>query len=120
MALFIQSKDMEWHSPVEGVKRKVVAGEGIMMALYELKAGSKFPAHQHPEEQMAYIIKGKVEFTIGNNEEKVIFEEGMFFVFPPNEKHGANILEDSTVIDFFSSPMESYLGEATRPDYLKR
>ena len=74
------------------------------------------PTRQHPQEQMAYIVKGKVEFSMGEEGEKHIFEEGMFFAFAPNVKHGTRFLEDSIVIDVFSPPMDY---KAVVPEYAK-
>ncbi|MCK4244855.1 MAG: cupin domain-containing protein, partial [Candidatus Omnitrophica bacterium] len=113
--LFINTKDMEWNEPFEGVKRTILQGNNLTICLYNLKAGLVFPAHSHENEQMAYIIKGKVEFSIGEEGEKHIFEEGMFFAFGPNVKHGAKFLEDSIVVDVFSPPMKDYEKEALKP-----
>lgn len=112
--LFIDTADIEWEKPFEGVQRKVLTGKNLTVCLYHLKAGMTFPAHQHPQEQMAYIIEGKVEFSMGEEGEKHIFKEGMFFAFGPGVKHGTRFLEDSIVIDIFSPPM-SY--PAVKPEY---
>ena len=112
--LFADTADMEWDEIFEGVRRKVLTGKNLTICMYQLKAGLIFPPHQHPQEQMAYIIKGKVEFSMGEEGEKHIFEEGMFFSFAPNMKHGARFLEDSIVIDVFSSPMDY---PAVKPEY---
>jgi len=67
---FFNSAELQWHEPFEGVRRQVITGRHVTMCLYHLKKGLKFPQHQHPQEQMAYVIKGSVEFTIGEREEK--------------------------------------------------
>ena len=117
--LFIKSEDMKSSFPFDGVERKVLQGKNLTACLYRLKAGLEFPAHSHENEQMAYIIKGKVEFTMGEgeNQEKHIFESGMFFAFGPHAKHGTKFLEDSIVVDLFSPPMTDYEKEAVIPDY---
>jgi quercetin dioxygenase-like cupin family protein len=113
--LFIDTADMEWEEPFEGVRRKVITGENLTFCLYHLKAGLTFPPHQHLQEQMAYIVEGKVEFSMGEGE-KHIFREGMFFSFGPNVRHGARFLEDSIVLDVFSPPMDY---PAVRPEYVE-
>jgi len=117
--VFAQTADMEWSEPFEGVKRKVLQGKHLTICLYHLKAGLRFPAHTHESEQMAHIVKGKVEFTMGEEGEKHIFEQGMFFAFAPNVRHAARFLEDSIVIDVFSPPMTEYQDEALIPEYAR-
>jgi len=117
--LFVKPEDLCWHESFEGVKRAVINGKNLTICLYNLKAGLEFPAHAHENEQMAYIIKGKVEFTMGENKERHIFEEGMFFCFGPRVKHGTKFLEDSIVVDVFSPPMKDYEKEAIKPEYTK-
>ena len=113
--LFLDTADMQWEEPFEGVRRKVITGKNLTFCLYHLKAGLTFPAHQHSQEQMAYIVKGKVEFSMGDRGDKHIFKEGMFFSFGPNVKHGARFLEESIVLDVFSPPMDY---PAVRPEYV--
>lgn len=112
--LFLDTADIDWDEPFEGVRRKVLTGNNLTICVYNLKAGLVFPAHQHSQEQMAYIIKGKCEFSVGEEGEKHIFSEGMFFAFAPNVKHGTRFLEDSVVVDVFSPPMDY---KAVKPEY---
>ncbi|MFH1823849.1 MAG: cupin domain-containing protein [Candidatus Firestonebacteria bacterium] len=118
--LFIDTKNMKWSKPFKGVSRKVLQGKNLTICFYNLKKGLTFPTHSHKNEQMAYIIKGKVEFSMGENKEKHIFKKGMFFSFAPNVKHGTKFLEDSIVIDIFSPVMKDYEKEATKPEYVKQ
>ena len=92
-------------------QRRTVAGKNLMITRYQAKAGAEFEAHSHPEEQMGYVIKGRVEFFIGEQEERVLFEAGTFFRFAPNERHRSRVLEDIMVIDVFSPPRPEYLAE---------
>ena len=112
--MFLDTESITWETPFEGVKRKVLTGKNLTICLYRLKAGLTFPAHRHPQEQMAYIIQGKVEFSMGEAGEKHLFTAGMFFAFAPNVKHGTRFLEDSIVVDVFSPPMDY---PAIQPEY---
>ena len=114
---FLKSADLDWNEPFVGVRRQVISGKNLTLCLYHLKAGLDFPQHEHPQEQMAYVIKGKVEFTMGEEGTKHIFEEGMFFCFAPGVKHGGRFLEDSIVLDVFGPSMEQYDAEAVKPEY---
>ena len=85
-----------------------------MVTRYEVKAGSEFGAHRHSEEQMGYVIRGCIEFFVGEPERRFLFETGTFFRFAPNEPHRSRVLEDSLVIDVFAPPRQEYVPEAMR------
>ena len=114
-----KSSELEWREPFEGVRRQVVTGAHATMCLYHLSKGQDLPQHQHPQEQIAYVISGKVEFIIGEAGEKRVFEEGAFYCLGPNVKHGARFLEDSVILDVFAPAMTAYDDEAAKPDYAK-
>jgi quercetin dioxygenase-like cupin family protein len=92
-------------------RRRVVTGKDLMIVRYEAGAGAEFAAHSHPEEQMGYVIQGKIEFFLGWPEVRHVFEAGTFFHFAPNERHRSRALEESVVIDVFSPPRPEYVGE---------
>jgi quercetin dioxygenase-like cupin family protein len=77
-----------------------------MLCHFFLEKNSKVPFHSHKEHQIGYIIKGKLQFFTEN--EEFIAEEGDSYVFESNEKHGANVVEDSEVIDVFSPSRDDY------------
>ncbi len=85
-----------------------------MLNRYEVMAGAEFGAHRHPEEQMGYVIRGRIEFFVGEQETRYVFEAGTFFHFAPNEPHRSRVLEDSLVIDVFSPPRSEYVPDATQ------
>src|SRR3974377_2072440 len=47
------------------ITRRVVAGEKSMMVWWKIGAGTHVTAHSHPHEQLVWIIKGRMEFSIG-------------------------------------------------------
>jgi quercetin dioxygenase-like cupin family protein len=96
-------------------RRRVVTGTDLMLVRYEAKAGAEFAAHNHPEEQMGYVIQGKIEFFLGEPEVRHVFEAGTFFHFAPHERHRSRVLEDCLVIDVFSPPRPEYAAEGVRP-----
>ena len=116
MALVVKSSDVSPKVLSDLAQRRTVTGENLMVTRYEIKAGAEFEAHSHPEEQMGYVIAGKIEFFVGEPEELFVFEAGTFFRFAPNERHRSRALEDTTVIDVFSPPRPEYISEATGPE----
>ena len=116
MALVIKAADVAPKAVSDIAQRRTVSGQNLMVTRYEAKAGAEFEAHSHPEEQMGYVIKGRIEFFIGEEEERVVFEAGTFFRFAPNERHRSRALEDIMVIDVFSPPRPEYVAESVQSD----
>ena len=47
------------------ITRKIVAGDQEMIVWWSMKAGAHATAHKHPHEQIAWMLKGKMEFRLG-------------------------------------------------------
>lgn len=78
-----------------------------MMCHFRMKKGAVVPLHSHPAAQNGYLISGKLRFRRGETD-SFVAEAGCSWVFDGNESHGAEVLEDSEVIECFA-PM--------RPEY---
>lgn len=104
----INPKDVAEIPALEGIIRKPLAytKEGNLN-YFELKKGSLVPLHQHDAAQVGYIISGKLRFFTEDSE--FLGTSGDSYAFGRNEKHGAEILEDAVVLDFFSPLREDYL-----------
>jgi len=95
-------------SALPGINRKtLVYGEKTLMTEFFLAKGSSLPNHNHPYEQTGYLVTGKLRFTMGS--EIIDAESGDSWCIPSDEIHGAEALEDSTVIEIFSPVREDYL-----------
>ena len=87
--------------------RQYVSGEKGMAARILLKKGCVVPEHSHPNEQIALILSGALEFHVGG--ESFILRAGELIVLPANVPHSATALEDTEDIDFFSPPRQDWL-----------
>lgn len=74
-----------------------LTGERIEVALMLLPAGTEGKPHSHPNEQIQVVLKGKARAVIGGKEH--IVGPGGGILFPANVEHGAQIIEDYTVIN---------------------
>ena len=74
---------------------------------FELKKGTTIPLHAHDSSQIGYILQGKLRFFTESTE--FIAKKGDSYAFEGNEKHGAEIIEDALVLDFFSPLRKDYL-----------
>ena len=114
MARVVDLEQREPAQPLPGVKRWIISGEGAMLAIVEARKGVEIPSHQHPEEQMTYVLEGKLEVALGDDGRNVTLNRGMVISYEPNVRHGVKVLEDTKVVELFQPPMESYLQEALK------
>ncbi len=75
--------------------------------LATLTAGSRMPAHSHPQEQIVHILEGKMRLIV----EDVPYElsTGDSFYLASNVPHGVEVMLPTRVLDTFSPPRDDYL-----------
>ncbi len=91
--------------------RQFVHGSQAMLARLELRKGCTVPRHAHENEQISYIARGALRFSIGpegNAEEKVV-RSGETLVIPAGLPHAAEALEDTVNFDVFAPPREDWI-----------
>ena len=92
-----------------GVTRRTMAyNDASMLCYFTMEKGAAVPMHQHEAVQNGFVIKGKIRF-LQEGGRSFLAEEGDGYIFESNEKHGAEVLEVSEIIECFT-PM--------RPDYV--
>lgn len=78
-----------------------------MIAHVYLAKGAIVPEHAHENEQITYILEGKLRFTLGD--ETVDVGAGEVLTIPPDVPHAAEALEDTLDVDVFTPPREDWL-----------
>ena len=108
--MFYSKRINGYVNPLSGVRQKTLAyGDKTLMAEFLLDNGSHLPLHSHPHEQTGYLVKGKLNMTIGD--ESFLAEPGDGWCIPGNTVHGADALEDSVAVEIFSPVRSEYLPE---------
>ncbi len=97
-------------------RQTMVYGKQLMMVLFSMKQGADLPAHKHPHEQMGFVVRGAVEFTVDGH--TYVTRAGCNYYVPSNVLHSAKVLEDALVVDAFSPPREDYLSAQTSGGYV--
>ena len=93
----------------DGIKRQMVIGQNVMVCRFTFDPFVVTDVHSHPHEQVTLVIKGKVRFMIDG--QTVIAAPGDVLHFPPDNRHGATMLDEEVVlIDIFSPIREDFLG----------
>ncbi|TMI84748.1 MAG: cupin domain-containing protein [Bacillati bacterium ANGP1] len=75
-----------------------VTGQVIEVGKYAMAKGTGADPHRHPNEQIVYVLRGKLRARVG--EEERILEPGDVVHIPPNVVHEIRALESS---EFLSS-----------------
>lgn len=92
----------------EGIERQMVVGQNVMMCRFRFAPFLVTAEHSHPHEQMTLVVRGRVKFII-EGEERIV-SEGDVLYFPPNNRHGATMLDEEVIlIDIFSPVREDFL-----------
>jgi len=85
----------------DAVRARRIEGEKITLAIVELKPNSVVPEHQHPNEQIGFVIQGSVTFTI-DGETRLLGPGGTWRILS-NRPHGVTVgPEGAVVVDVFS------------------
>ena len=109
----IEALVTDWDSiPVEriseGIDRQMIVGQNIMICRLRFDPFVVTPAHRHPHEQVTFVMRGKVKFTLGTEERSV--SAGDVLHFPSDHWHGATMLDEEVIlIDIFSPIREDFL-----------
>ena len=86
-----------------------------MVAHVYLQQGAIVPEHSHHNEQITYVLKGKLRFWVGDDfSEMVDVGEGEVLHLPSNVPHKAEALEETLDVDIFSPPRQGLAGPHRR------
>jgi quercetin dioxygenase-like cupin family protein len=103
----------------DGLTRRVIASDRMMIAHVYFKKGVDVPRHSHENEQITYILEGALQFHLGvNGERELIVRAGEVLVIPSYLPHSAVALEDTLDVDVFNPPRQDWL--AGTDAYLRR
>jgi quercetin dioxygenase-like cupin family protein len=91
---------------VPGIYGRFVHGDKITLSFVDIKKGSRLPEHQHPHEQVTYILEGELDMVIGGVQ--MLLTPGTVHVIPGNTPHSAYAITDCRVLDAFSPVREDY------------
>src|SRR5215510_2722602 len=91
----------------EKISRRILSGDQGMIVWWSIGAGVHVEPHSHPNEQIVWMLKGKMEFRLGS--EQRVCGQGDVVVIPGGTEHEGWIREDTEVIDFFAPPRADFL-----------
>ena len=88
-------------------RRTMTETPNMMLCEITLRAGAGVPVHQHPHDQIGYVVQGKIRMQMG--EEEVVFAAGDAYAIPGGVPHsGYPVDGDCVVVDIFHPVREEY------------
>src|ERR1700722_8383677 len=76
---------LPWERVTDKIERRTLAGKQGMIVWWKMKAGAHAASHQHPHEQIVWMLNGRMDFRIGNDRRWMI--AGDVAVIPGNVEH---------------------------------
>lgn len=108
---FITPHDSAQVEMLPGVHRRTMGTtDEVMVCEFFLQRDSVVPEHSHMNDQVGYVIYGRLEMTV--NGEVYICQPGDSYAIPGGVLHQAFALQDTLVVDAFSPPRNDYRTEA--------
>jgi quercetin dioxygenase-like cupin family protein len=95
------------HAIFPGVNGQFFVGEELMMMRVLIGKGETAPVHSHRHEQMSVVLRGRVQFTLG--EETMSLAAGDVVSIPGHVVHSVTALEDSELIEVFTPVREDFV-----------
>ena len=102
--------DMPREALKEGIERRLVSTDRMMIAHVYLDEGAVVPRHEHENEQLTYILEGTLRFWLGDDESQVVdVHAGEILHIPSFMPHRAEALEQTLDCDIFCPPRQDWL-----------
>jgi len=102
--------DVTLEKVTDSLDRKLITGDGLMLAHVYLKKGCVVPKHQHHNEQFTYIVEGALRFRIGEDgAHESIVRAGAVRHSPWDGGPAAEALEATLDMDISNPPREDWL-----------
>ncbi|UCC62079.1 MAG: cupin domain-containing protein [Anaerolineae bacterium] len=103
---FYKVDDLPVTEMLDGVFRRAVYLEGLMLTFFDFEPGLEIPEHAHPHEQISYVLAGEMVFTLDGETRTLRAGEGA--TIPPDVPHGAVFPGRARVMDAFHPVREDY------------
>ena len=89
-----------------GISGRYAHGDRSTIGDVELEADTAIPIHNHPHEQLTYLLGGSMRFVVG--EETMTMNPGDIAIIPGGVLHGGHTISRCRVIDVFAPARDDY------------
>jgi quercetin dioxygenase-like cupin family protein len=107
-----------YYAMAPGIRIKTIAhGDRVLMTKFLMDAGAILPSHSHPNEQIGYLLSGRIILHIGDSSRDV--GPGDSWCVPSGVAHRADVLEGSAALEIFSPIRADYLAFLNEADIVE-
>ena len=103
---FFKVDDLLVTEMMEGVWRRAVYLDNLMLTFFDFEPGRVIPEHAHPHEQISFVLEGEMVFTLDGETRTLQAGEGA--TVPPNVPHRATFPGPARVVDAWHPVREDY------------
>ena len=105
---FVDQDQCSHHTIFPGVEIFTTAGDDLMLSVVHFEPHSVVERHSHPHEQMGLLLKGELEFIVGD--ERKVLREGEMWRIPGGVEHKVVAGDNpAKALDVFHPIREDYL-----------
>lgn len=91
---------------IPGYRARAIHTGTMTLMYWSVDAGAEIPIHSHINEQVAHVLNGQFELTVGN--ETKTLEPGIVAVIPASVPHGGKAITACELLDVFYPEREDY------------
>ncbi len=104
---FFAIKDLPKKEVKKGVMMRSVFLDNVMLTYFEFEPNTEIPCHNHPHEQITFILEGEMEVKV--EEKTKILGPGEGVTVLPNKEHSARALTQVRVVDAWNPIRVDYV-----------
>lgn len=94
---------------------RIVSGQSLMAVWVDVKAGTHIAAHRHPNEQITWLLAGRMEYRIGDGP-RTPCDPGTIVHIPADVEHEVWYVQDCRYCEVFCPPrLDLYPAAAHHP-----
>ena len=106
--MIVKNQEAAEHPADPGVFRKILSyAPGMMAVEMRFEKGAAGALHNHPHEQIGYVVRGRFELTLEGKMH--LLATGDSYYVKPDAVHGVVALEDGVLLDVFSPMRQDFL-----------
>jgi quercetin dioxygenase-like cupin family protein len=109
-ARLLRWEDVPRETLTPRLARRVITGERMMLAQLYLEEGAVVPKHSHENEQLTYVLEGRLRFWLGDDASEIVeVSAGEVLQIPSWVPHSVLALERTLDVDVFCPPRQDWL-----------
>ena len=114
---WIRWNEIPWEPVKNGIQRKVIRRDRIMMVMYRFPPQITWPVERHEAEQGGYIFSGYVTLILPDEDLRVTLGPGDGYLIDSMRAHCWETLNEEVIfLDVFSPPREELMREKFAPN----